>query len=157
VTARSSTSLLIAVLAALLVTSPAAGQAPEPGSRVSVLEAPLSLRLDHKSLREALNRALDDKGGVGDAARAIDAVLSAHFKHEEDLALRPLGLLRGIARDASSADVASAIAMAVKIEQDLPQLLAEHRDILGSPIGCGCTRASRRRSCIRRPSCSAST
>jgi hypothetical protein len=94
-----------------------------------VLEAPLALRLDHKSLREALNRALEDKGGVGDAARAIDALLSSHFKHEEELAFRPLGLLRGVARDASTADVASAIAMTVKIEKDLPQLLNEHRAI----------------------------
>ena len=129
-TARISTSLLVPALVALFGTSPAAGQEPAPGSRVAVLEAPLALRLDHKSLREALNRALEDKAGVGDAARAIDALLSSHFKHEEALALRPLGLLRGVARDASSADIASAIAMTVKIEKDLPQLLDEHRAIL---------------------------
>jgi hemerythrin HHE cation binding domain-containing protein len=130
VTARISTSLLLPVLVALFGSSPAAGQEPAPGSRVAVLEAPLALRLEHKSLREAVNRALEDKAGVGDAARAIDALLSSHFKHEEELALRPLGLLRGIARDASSADVASAIVMTGKIEQDLPQLLDEHRAIL---------------------------
>jgi hypothetical protein len=120
------------VLVALFGTSPAAGQEPAPGSRVSVLDAPLALKLDHKSLREALNRALEDKAGVGDAARAIDALLSSHFKHEEELAFKPLGLLRGVARDASSADIASAIAMTVKIEKDLPQLLDEHRAILES-------------------------
>ena len=129
-TARISTSVLLPVLVALFGASPAAGQEPAPGSRVAVLEAPLALRLDHKSLREALNRALEDKAGVGDAARAIDPLVSSHFKHEEELALRPLGLLRGIARDASSADIASAIAMTGKIEQDLPQLLDEHRAIL---------------------------
>jgi hypothetical protein len=103
VTARISTSLLLPVLVALFGASPAAGQEPAPVSRVAVLEAPLAVRLDHKSLREALNRALEDKAGVGDAARAIDVLLSSHFRHEEELALRPLGLLRGIARDASSA------------------------------------------------------
>lgn len=127
--ARISTSLLIPVVVALLGISPAAGQEPAPGSRVSVLEAPLALRLDHKSLREALDRALEDKAGVGEAARAIDSLLSSHLKHEEELAFRPLGLLRGVARDASSADVASVIAMTVKIEKDLPQLLNEHRAI----------------------------
>ena len=131
-TARISTSLLLPVLVALSGTSRAAGQEPAPVSRVAVLEAPLALRLDHKSLREALNRALEDKAGVGDAARAIDALLSSHLKHEEELALRPLGLLRGIARDATSADIGSAIAMTGKIEQDLPQLLDEHRAILES-------------------------
>jgi hypothetical protein len=130
VTARISTSLLVPALVALFATSPAAGQEPASGSRVAVLEAPLALRLDHKSLREALTRAMEDKEGVGDAARAIDALLVSHFKHEEALALRPLGLLRGVARDASSADIASAIAMTVKIEKDLPQLLDEHRAIL---------------------------
>jgi len=129
VTARCSTSLLVPVVVALFGTCPAAGQEPAPGSRVSVLEAPLALRLDHKSLREALNRALEDKAGVGEAARAIDPLLSSHFTHEEELAFRPLGLLRGVARDASSADVANAIAMTVKIEKDLPRLLDEHRAI----------------------------
>jgi hypothetical protein len=129
VTARISTSLLVPVLVALFGASPAAGQEPAPGSRVAVLEAPLALRLDHKSLRDALNRALEDKAGVGDAARAIDSLLSSHLKHEEALAFKPLGLLRGVARDASSADVASAIAMTVKIEKDLPLLLEEHRAI----------------------------
>jgi hypothetical protein len=129
VTARISTSLLVPALVGLFATSPAAGQEPAPGSRVAVLEAPLALRLDHKSLREALNRAMEDKAGVGDAARAIDVLLASHFKHEEELAFRPLGLLRGVARDASSTDIASAIAMTVKIEKDLPQLLDEHRAI----------------------------
>ena len=129
-TARISTSLLVPVLVGLFGTSSAAGQEPASASRVAVLEAPLALRLEHKSLREAVNRAMEDKEGVGDAARAIDALLSSHFKHEEDLAFRPLGLLRGVAKDASSADIASAIAMTVKIEKDLPQLLDEHRAIL---------------------------
>ena len=128
-TARIPASLLLPVLVALFGPSPAAGQEPAPGSRVAVLEAPLALRLEHKFLREALNRALEDKAGVGDVARAIDSLLTSHFKHEEERALRPLGLLRGIARDASSADVASAIAMTVKIEQELPQLMDEHRAI----------------------------
>jgi hypothetical protein len=129
VTARIATSLLLPVVVALFGSSPAAGQEAAPGSRVAVLEAPLALRLEHKSLREALTRALEDKAGVGDAARAIDSLLSSHFKHEEELALRPLGLLRGVARDASGADAAAAIAMTVKIEKDLPQLLDEHRAI----------------------------
>ena len=131
-TARISTSLLVPVLVALSATSPAVGQEAPSGSRVAVLEAPLALKLDHKSLREALSRAMEDKAGVGDAARAIDSLLSAHLEHEEGLALRPLGLLRGVARDASSTDVASAVAMTVKIEKDLPQLLEEHRAILAA-------------------------
>jgi hypothetical protein len=118
------------VLVALFGTFPADGQEPPSGSRVAVLEAPLALRLDHKSLREAVSRAMEDKEGVGDAARAIDVLLSSHLKHEEDLAFRPLGLLRGVAKDASSADIASATAMTVKIEKDLPLLLDEHRAIL---------------------------
>jgi len=132
VTARISTSLLVPLLVALSGASPAVGQEPPSGSRAAVLEAPLALKLDHKSLREALDRAREDKAGVGEAARAIDSLLSAHFTHEEGLAFRPLGLLRGVARDASSADVASAIALTVKIEKDLPLLLDEHRAILAA-------------------------
>jgi hypothetical protein len=131
VTARISSSLLIPLLVALFGTVPAVGQESPTGSRAAVLEAPLALRLEHKALREAVTQAMEDKAGVGDAARAIDTLLASHFKHEEELALRPLGLLRGVARDASSADVATAIAMTVKIEKDLPQLLEEHRAILG--------------------------
>ena len=78
-------------------------------------------------------------------------LVSSHFKHEEELALRPLGLLRGIARDASSADVASAIAMAGKIEQDLPQLLDEHRVILESSTTTRRRGASRAQAPVPRP------
>jgi hypothetical protein len=128
---RTSTSLVFAALVVLSgVPNAAYDQQPQAGSRVSVLEVPLALRFEHKYLHESLARALADQGGVGDAARALERTLTPHLKHEEELALRPLGLLRGIARDASRSDIAQAIAVTVKIEQDLPRLLEEHRTIL---------------------------
>jgi hypothetical protein len=100
---------------------------PSPTSRVAVLEAPYALRMEHKYLREELARAVSDRGAVGEAAREIERALLPHLKHEEELALRPLGLMRGIARDATSADLTQAISMAVKIERELPALFEEHR------------------------------
>jgi hypothetical protein len=124
-----------AVLFCVLVVSTGArgvgGQEPSPSttSRVAVLETPFALRMEHKSLREELARAVSDRGAVGEAARDIERVLLPHLKREEELALRPLGLMRGIARDATSADLAQANSMALQIERELPTLFEEHRQI----------------------------
>jgi hypothetical protein len=130
--ARMSTS---AVLFTVLVVSTdvrgMGGQEPSPSttSRVAVLETPYALRMEHKFLREELARALADRGTVGEAARDVERVLLPHLKREEELALRPLGLMRGIARDAASADLAQANSMALRIERELPALFEEHRQI----------------------------
>lgn len=98
-------------------------------SRVAVLETPHALRMEHAALREELAAALADTGGVGDAARSVKDVLTTHLQREETGALRLLGLLRGMARDASSADVGAAIALSVDVARELPALLEEHRVI----------------------------
>ena len=129
-TTQASRSLIVVSLVAVVGTcTEAVGQEPPSGSRVAVLDTPHALRMAHKYLLEDLARALEDTAGVGDVAREIDRVLPAHLKREEAMALQPLGLLRGLARDATSADITRVVAMAVEIERDLPGLLEEHRTI----------------------------
>jgi hypothetical protein len=124
-----SKPMMLAVLMITMGSRGASAQEPSAQSRVAVLEAPFALRMEHKHLREELARAASDKGAVGDAARDIERVLLPHLTHEEELALRPLGLMRGIARDAQSAELAQVIPMAVHIERELPTLFEQHRQI----------------------------
>jgi Hemerythrin HHE cation binding domain len=127
---RMSESIILASL--LLVSTGlagASGQEQPATSRVAMLEVPHALRMEHKYLREDLARALAEPGGVGNAAREIERALLPHLDREEKLPLRPLGLLRGIARDATSTELAQAVSMAVQIERELPTLFEEHRVI----------------------------
>jgi hypothetical protein len=118
-----------AILVVTAGLASARGQQPAPHSRVAVLETPFAVRMQHKSLREELARASADKGAVGDAAREVERVLLPHLEHEEALALRPLGLMRGTARDADSAELTQVVPMAIRIERELPTLIDEHRQI----------------------------
>ena len=84
----------------------------------------------HLQLRDDLARALADKGAVGDAARAIERVLTLHLKHDEEVVLLPLGLVRPLVEDEAVSDPARVLAVVAQIERELPQLLQEHRAIL---------------------------
>jgi Hemerythrin HHE cation binding domain len=125
----SKPAILLSILVTALGSRTASGQEPSTASRVATLDAPFAVRMEHKQLREDLARARADMGVLGDAARDIERVLLPHLRHEEELALRPLGLMRGIARDATSTDLTQVISMAVQIERELPTLLEEHRQI----------------------------
>jgi hypothetical protein len=130
--ARMSTTVaLLCLLVFSTGSREVGGQEPSPSttSRVATLETPFALRMEHKSLRAELEQALADRGAVGDAARDIERVLLPHLKREEEFALRPLGLMRGIARDAATAELAQANSLALQIERELPTLFEEHRQI----------------------------
>jgi Hemerythrin HHE cation binding domain len=125
----SASVILASLFLVLTESSGTSGQEQPAKSRVAMLEAPHALRMEHKYLREDLARALAESGGVGNAARDIERALLPHLEREEKLPFRPLGLLRGIARDATSAELTQAVSMAVQIERELPTLLEEHRVI----------------------------
>jgi Hemerythrin HHE cation binding domain len=125
--ATMSKAVILVCVVVVIGSQGMSGQEPAAKSRVATLETPFALRMEHKYLREELARARSDRGAVGDAARDIERALLPHLEREEELALRPLGLMRGIARDATGADLNQAISMAVKIERELPTLFEEHR------------------------------
>ena len=72
---------------------PREGQMSHIHSHGVTLEIPESMRIEHGEIHAALERATGVPGRVGEAARALAAVLHPHFEREEEIALPPLGLL----------------------------------------------------------------
>ena len=129
------TSMLKPTLVAALIAvcsdwGGANAQTPSDQWKEGVLATPRALVTEHQQLRDALARAVADPGGVGDAARAIERLLTPHLRHEEQVVLSPLGLIRGLVDDEAVADPARVFAVVEQIERELPQLLQEHRAIL---------------------------
>jgi hypothetical protein len=120
------------VIAALVVSvswTSAAAQ-PADGPQKAALGTPPVIATKHQHLRDALARAAAAGGAVGDVARSLERTLSPHLKHDEELVMPLLGLLRPLMDGADAADAAKVAALAAQIERAWPQRLAEHRIIL---------------------------
>lgn len=103
---------------------------PAPARPGHGLATPEVIVAEHRQLRDALARALADRGAVGDAAKTIERTLTPHLKHEEDAILPPLGLLRSLVDGQDVADAKAVTTVVQGVERELPQLLTEHRAIL---------------------------
>ncbi len=93
------------------------------------LQVPASLKSGHEALRAVLKRAMREPGRSGEAARAVAQVLDGHMMREEKFALRPLGLLKQLARGDTPADLADAAELVQGLKRELPQMIDEHRQI----------------------------
>ena len=101
------------------------------------LRIPQPLKAEHDELHEELKRATAAGGHTGEAARQVARLLHPHFVKEEEFALPPLGLLERLARgEAPSPSVAQvAVGMSERLRAELPEMLAEHRRIVGALEG----------------------
>ena len=91
---------------------------------------PTSVRAEHEEIQHDLQRAMKTPGPVGVAARDLMEVLDPHFRREEQIALPPLGVLRPmIAGSPPRAVVALVTAMSDSLRAELPQMLAQHKEI----------------------------
>jgi len=95
-------------------------------------EIPKAMKAEHDELHEALVRATNAGGETGAAAKAVAKVLHAHFVKEEEYALPPLGLLPALAHDKFEPGMADVLAMTDRLEAELPQMLAEHKQIVAA-------------------------
>jgi hemerythrin superfamily protein len=93
---------------------------------------PHSLKAEHDALHAELIKATQEGGKVGEAAREVARVLHAHFVKEEEYALPPLGLLPQLAQGQVTPEMAAVIAMADRLKEELPTMLAEHQDIVAA-------------------------
>lgn len=95
-------------------------------------EIPQSLKSEHEDLHSTLIRATKEPGSTGEAARAVAALLHPHFVKEEQFALPPLGLLAPLSRGEWKAEMRAVLDLTDKLKAELPQMLAEHRAIVGA-------------------------
>ncbi|MDY0212532.1 MAG: hexameric tyrosine-coordinated heme protein [Desulfuromonadaceae bacterium] len=93
---------------------------------------PPSLIAEHKEILAELKHATLAGGKTGKAAKAVAAVLHPHAAKEEEYALPPLGLLQALASDKISPDMAQVLPLTDKLKHELPQMLAEHKEIVAA-------------------------
>lgn len=90
---------------------------------------PDSLRSEHEALHTTLLRAGREPGDLGRAASDLARRLHPHMLREEGLVFPNLGLLRQLGAGVINPEMADAARNAARIEQELPHLVAEHKDI----------------------------
>lgn len=91
---------------------------------------PKTLRREHEALHGQLRQATLAGGEVGTAAEALARLMHPHFVKEDQIALPPLGLLVELANGRFSPEMSRVLELTDKLEAELPQMLAEHRDIV---------------------------
>jgi hypothetical protein len=93
------------------------------------LQIPDSLKNAHAALHGSLRRAMREPGHTGEVARRIMEIMDGHMLREEKFALRPLGLLQALGRGETPPDLAEAVRMVDGLKREMPQMIAEHRQI----------------------------
>lgn len=102
------------------------------GDRLAELKIPRSLKSEHDELHAELAQATAAGGRVGVAAKEVARLLHAHFVKEEEYAMPPLGLLPALAQGKVTPEMSKALAMSDRLKTDYPQMLKEHRAIVGA-------------------------
>lgn len=120
--------------ASALVARPVKAQ-PEheiQGSSHLQFRIPEAIEAEHSELLAELARATHAGGEVGEAAKAVAALLRPHFAKEEEFALPPLGILKPLAEGRVTPDMSGIIAISAKLKAQLPDMLNDHRKIVAA-------------------------
>jgi hypothetical protein len=102
------------------------------GDRAMEFKIPESLKAEHEELHSELVKATAAGGRVGEAAKEVARLLHPHFVKEEEYAMPALGLLPLLAEGRITPDMAKALTMTDKLKADLPEMLNEHKAIVGA-------------------------
>ena len=90
---------------------------------------PSALKAEHDELHAELARATQAGGKTSRAAEAVVRIMHSHFVKEEEYALPPLGLLGALAAGKFDPGMAAVLRLTDKLEAEMPQMLAEHKEI----------------------------
>src|SRR4026208_323256 len=96
------------------------------------IRIPEPLKVEHEELHAELVALTKAPGKVGEAARNVAVLLHPHFVKEEEHALPPLGLLAPIAERGVTPEMRAVLPMTEQLKKDLPQMLAEHQQVVGA-------------------------
>jgi hypothetical protein len=95
-------------------------------------QIPRPLKVEHEELHAELVKATTMEGKIGEAARAVAALLHPHFVKEEAYALPPLSLLSLLAAGKVTPEMRDVLLMTDRLRTELPQMLAEHKTIVAA-------------------------
>lgn len=110
----------------------AGGPAAQPGDhndKSPDLKVPDSLQKRHEAFHAEFVKATKEGGKVGDAARAIEKLGTAHFAKAKDV-FPPLGLLPRLAEGKVTPEMREAVTIAERLRIGLPQIHREHSELL---------------------------
>ena len=93
------------------------------------LKMPEALRLRHDAFKAEFTEATKDRGKVGEAARAIERLATAHFAKAKDV-FPALGLLPLLAQGELAPEMAEAEEIADDLRANMPQIREEHRELV---------------------------
>jgi hypothetical protein len=96
------------------------------------MKTPSPLAMEHQALLAELNQARHAGGNTGKAAERVARLMQTHIAREEEFALPPLSLLQKLADGRCEAPMMEAVALAERLEKELPNLFAEHRMIVAA-------------------------
>lgn len=120
---RTATRVSLALLATVSLTSIARGQHQhEHGPQI-----PEALQHEHQEVEAALRLATETPGEVGAAARELERLLRPHFRREEQIALRPLGLLPQLARNEPIRVPEWLLPMTDSLRAEMPEMMDDHK------------------------------
>jgi hypothetical protein len=123
---RAAIALALAAIALALPRAAAAQEHHHGETRAAQIGIPEPMRVEHAEIHERLVAATKAPGRVGEAARALAAVLHPHFAREEQIALPPLGLLAPLARGEATPAMRAVLPMTDSLRAELPRMLEEH-------------------------------
>ncbi|MEO2090331.1 MAG: hypothetical protein ABGY75_12655 [Gemmataceae bacterium] len=127
---------VLVVLLAVAAMGPgrAGGPVPAPPTDAgkdepSGLKMPDSLQRRHEAFHAEFTKATKEEGKVGDAARAIEKLGTAHFAKANDV-FPPLGLLPHLANGKVTPEMREAVEIAEKLRIGLPQIRLDHQELI---------------------------
>ena len=95
-------------------------------------KTPKAIKNGHENLYAELESIVELEGRIGENAKFLLEIMSAHFKKEEEYALPPLGFLLTLSEGGWEFDPDDAIRMSEKLRTELSELTKEHIDILSA-------------------------
>lgn len=96
------------------------------------LKIPTALKSEHDELRSVVLRASKEEGELGVSARVVATLVQTHIAKEEQFGLLSLGLIEALARDEVTPDMDEALVLIERFNAELPDMLAEHREIVAA-------------------------
>ena len=97
-----------------------------------IFTIPQPLKEEHEALHTMLKHATQLSGKTGESAKAVAKLMHPHFVKEEEYALPPLGLLPQLSSGKISEDMKQVLPMTDKLKKELPEMLAEHKQIVAA-------------------------